>query len=746
VGLDPGCGEFRRAAPGEKRDQRNDLQSIEAGSSHGLTCLCFAPTVGDKEPMLLAAGLDGTIMQLRLGSGEAVKVATVPGGPIWCMALQGSLLAVGSEDGSCRVFALSSAADSLVALDTKAAIRMDLCAVGSASDGRCVSLCWHPEGAALATGSDGGVIRVWDSRAVKGGGKVATLSSVHTIRVRGAVARSGPGGGRKDASVRVGAGSDGFGGCVVWSLWMDESWTMAAADSTGVVSLWNARDGTLMQFLRAHKGDAVHLAGMDSLVSVTTDKPQSLIVSSGVDGKICVLRPLSSAESALWGVVGEDHCHAVDVRALAVSPTGTVASGALDGTLHFAHISRLGKGNSRSAAVGDGWAAELKVAGGTVVPTDSKVGTKTGEAKSFASQAHRQQWLHLAANVRSVTASEDHHLAMVDPLHSLVQVWKLPEAAEASVTPGRPSLEWKLHLPKQAAPRAIALANDGSMAALVTTTGLVLLPLKRGAPPTIREVPGGEGADWVAVALSKERLTAVGCDGRVSSWLLADGEVTEESSIAPANESSSARGKRPRAEAERISGVHHPSVAFSPSGQFAAFASSDGQMVLTDTVAEKQWICPSPQATILAAAIAETGEGIPTLFVITAAGTLAGYSMASDTPEFEPWCAGGPVSLPKAVCRGLAERQTRLLVTKDEHLVLSTSSAVHALRITGGGGLKRAKTAVEEAGVQAKTLCRGDAVLGVFALSDGSLATAEVTREALLREAPAAVTTKRFGV
>ena len=93
-----------------------------------------------------------------------------------------------------------------------------------------------------------------------------------------------------------------------------------SADSLGKVQLWNGKHGTLIQSFHLHLADVLTLA-----VSADEDK----IYSSGVDAKILCIHKAKSKGSK-WVKSGEVRAHTHDVRALALSSNGLLASGGVD--------------------------------------------------------------------------------------------------------------------------------------------------------------------------------------------------------------------------------------------------------------------------------------------------------------------------------------------------------------------------------------------------------------------------------
>ena len=107
---------------------------------------------------------------------------------------------------------------------------------------------------------------------------------------------------------------------LVWDVKFLSDSTIVSADSLGKVQLWNGKHGTLSQSFHRHLADVLTLA-----ISAGEDE----IYSSGVDAKILCIRKAKSKGSK-WVKSGEARPHTHDVRALAISSSGLLASGGVD--------------------------------------------------------------------------------------------------------------------------------------------------------------------------------------------------------------------------------------------------------------------------------------------------------------------------------------------------------------------------------------------------------------------------------
>ena len=107
---------------------------------------------------------------------------------------------------------------------------------------------------------------------------------------------------------------------LVWDLKYLSNGTIVSADSLGKVQLWNGKHGTLQQSFQLHLADVLTLA---------VSEEEDTIYASGVDHKVVRLQRVKSKGNS-WVKSGEVRQHTHDVRSIALSNTGLIASGGLD--------------------------------------------------------------------------------------------------------------------------------------------------------------------------------------------------------------------------------------------------------------------------------------------------------------------------------------------------------------------------------------------------------------------------------
>ena len=106
----------------------------------------------------------------------------------------------------------------------------------------------------------------------------------------------------------------------MWDLKFLSDSTIVSADSLGKVQLWNSFHGTLVHAYKLHSADVLALAVNDE---------ENKIYSSGIDQKIICLQKVEDKRSQ-WLKLNQIRAHSHDVRALALSKSGLIASGGVD--------------------------------------------------------------------------------------------------------------------------------------------------------------------------------------------------------------------------------------------------------------------------------------------------------------------------------------------------------------------------------------------------------------------------------
>lgn len=261
--------------------------------------LCW---VGER---LFSAGLNGEITEYDLDSLRPRSSTSAYGGPIWTLSSnpQGTLLAVGCEDGTVKMFEI---------VDEGIQFQRNL----DRQEGRIVSLSWHPSGTLLAAGMLD-VIRIFD------------VSTGHASR---------------RLLVERGTGTWKSREAVVWALVFLSDHTVVSGDSVGNVHFWDGHMGTLIRSHPVSKWDVLAL-------SVSQDG-HSLVAGTS-EGTVVQFQFLSSnvdRDNKDWVRTRTFKNHSHDVRAL-VHLESAVVSGGMDTQLVIRPLLDKVEKNTRESAL-----------------------------------------------------------------------------------------------------------------------------------------------------------------------------------------------------------------------------------------------------------------------------------------------------------------------------------------------------------------------------------------------------------
>ncbi|XP_055365717.1 U3 small nucleolar RNA-associated protein 4 homolog isoform X2 [Betta splendens] len=230
---------------------------------------------------LFSAGLNGEITEYDLEKLRPRYTVAAFGGAIWTMSSnsQGSLLAVGCEDGTVKIFEV---------LEETIRHQRNL----ARQKGRIVSLSWHPSGTLIAAGMMD-MIQIFDAE---------TGQATHRLLVEKRL--------RASKSVEV----------VVWSVVFLSDHTIVSGDSAGKVQMWDGSTGTLIRTYLVSKWDVLALA-------VSQDE-RSLVAGTS-EGTVIQFQFLSTVDQQPeeWIRTRTFKNHSHDVRALAHTETAVVSGG-----------------------------------------------------------------------------------------------------------------------------------------------------------------------------------------------------------------------------------------------------------------------------------------------------------------------------------------------------------------------------------------------------------------------------------
>lgn len=252
----------------EKVIPGRDGRSVEA--------LCW---VGSR---LFGAGLDGLIAEYDLENLRPKYTVEAYGGPIWCLRSnhQDTLLAVGCEDGTIKIFDL---------FGDRIQFQRNL----DRQKGRIVSVSWHQSGTKIAAGMMD-MIRIFDTE---------TGHATHRLLVERGV------GAAKNREV------------VVWSLIFLSNNTVVSGDSAGKVQIWDSITGTLVHS---------HLITKWDVLALSLAHDESSLIAGTSEGTVVQFQFLSSSgerQEKEWVRTRTFKNHTHDVRALVQTDTAVVSGG-----------------------------------------------------------------------------------------------------------------------------------------------------------------------------------------------------------------------------------------------------------------------------------------------------------------------------------------------------------------------------------------------------------------------------------
>lgn len=231
---------------------------------------------------LFSAGLNGEITEYDLENLRPRYTVEAYGGPIWTISGngQGTLLAVGCEDGTVKMFEV---------LEERIQFQRNL----DRQKGRIISLSWHPSDALIAAGMMD-MIRIFDAE---------TGRATHRLLVERGV------GAAKSKEV------------VVWSIAFLSDHTIISGDSAGKVQIWDGLTGTLVR---------THLVTKWDVLALSVSQDESSLIAGTSEGTVVQFQFISSTvdqQNKDWVRTRTFKNHSHDVRALIHTETAVVSGG-----------------------------------------------------------------------------------------------------------------------------------------------------------------------------------------------------------------------------------------------------------------------------------------------------------------------------------------------------------------------------------------------------------------------------------
>ena len=313
---------------------------------------------------LFAAGLNGVIYEVNFETARKSDPIDSYGGALWDLRAVShqQLVAAACDDGLVRLFrpkgtyaddmedpefvkALKPYSSKMIPpsslvsedpVDKGLEFEMGL----AGSDGRVLSVAWHPTESALFAGSSTGSIVGWDLR------KNSSNFGRAVIRMQ-----LGTGDGAKNDPSKS-------NNTMIWRLQVLADFSVVSGDSLGHIQVWDGRSGTLKHTFRHHDGDILSL-------SLATPYPEYGIcrsevnsahqtrlpfinnckwIAAGVDGKVSVMHAPSRASKKEieeahdnlqlpgqleWAVESFHRGHSHDIRASVAGVCPAVTAAAL---------------------------------------------------------------------------------------------------------------------------------------------------------------------------------------------------------------------------------------------------------------------------------------------------------------------------------------------------------------------------------------------------------------------------------
>lgn len=249
---------------------------IPGQDGRAVEALCW---VGQR---LFSAGLNGEITEYDLENLRPRYTVEAYGGPIWTISSnsQGTLLAVGCEDGTVKMFEV---------VEERIQFQRNL----DRQKSRILSLSWHPSGTMIAAGMMD-MIRIFDAE---------TGHATHRLLVERGVGAS------RNKEV------------VVWSISFLSDHTIISGDSAGKVQIWDGLTGTLVR---------THLITKWDVLALAVSQDESSLVAGTSEGTVVQFQFISSTvdqQDKEWVRTRTFKNHSHDVRALAHTETAVVSGG-----------------------------------------------------------------------------------------------------------------------------------------------------------------------------------------------------------------------------------------------------------------------------------------------------------------------------------------------------------------------------------------------------------------------------------
>jgi len=408
----------------------------------------------------------------------------------------------------------------------------------------------------------------------------------------------------------------------------------AFGDEHDTVVVWDLEDGEILCTLVGHPEDRGGLERVGTTSLAVTPSGEEVLAASS-DGTLRLWN-LQREDAALLPVLGATISA---VTSLAVAGDGRfAASGSDDGSIH---VWELGVAD-QAGAVADGLAwGDLSAADLAPDARRAVFGSLTGRLETWDDATGRRMLRDEGLPVWDVAITPDGRIAAC--ACDSLEIWdldggRLVKTLEGDLvrsvalsTDGRLAvtgeaddrtvvwdLERGVSRPLLAIPpgRLLAVADDGALAALHTSGGLVVVDVRREvAVSSLAAAELGwsnrpEASAGVAAALPVRRAVSISHDGGLAVWDLEASRCVVRGSA----EIAATRHVKPREMADerfpagwRIGSVH---AAITPDGSRAVIGASDGTIELWDLITARPLACFRAEQPVVACRIAPDGRTI----------------------------------------------------------------------------------------------------------------------------------------
>jgi WD40 repeat protein len=395
-------------------------------------------TVCEKLQIIASASIDGT---LRLWEFDGTILKHLRGHEDWIHGIvfspDGTMLASASDDKTIRLWRLNVTLGQ--SDDARREIDLDLIRSFIDHSSGVRSVCFTPDGNILASSSDDGVIKLWQTD-----GQLVRTFKGHAGGVRSICFSP-------DGNILASASDDTT--IKLWNIdakliktfcpidhntaqrdWGDRNWvcavkfspqgdTLASGSADGAVTLWNL-DGTVKQTFNGHRG---------SVKSVSFSPQGDILASASADGDL-----------KLWQLDGTEietfHGHGGGVQGIGFSKDGRrVVSGSSDKTIRIWQTDGIAKKTIKGHADWV-WGVSYSNNGKTLASVSAdktvRIWDTQGNIK-YRCEGHN----HL---VRGIGFSPDSKMLATGSADGTVKVWNVEEGEEIQTFRGHESKVWSV--------------------------------------------------------------------------------------------------------------------------------------------------------------------------------------------------------------------------------------------------------------------------------------------------------------